>query len=447
MKIRLLLLTLFALAGSAAAQFTTVTGTVTDPNGIPYAFGTITPTLSYSGGTPMLNSVPYMQPSQAVNLDKNGSFTMTLADNTVLTPASTKWNFTVCSGAGTVQPAIGAGPVCFSLASPITISGSSQSISSNLNAAAVALTNAATSTGTNAANSGSAGAMATYLAASGSRAVSADQNLIDASNTLTYSGSGGITVSTGPVVATVGPFEGPAGTATSPTYASAAQPTAGLSFPSGGITLNAITGQTYNLKINNVAEVGIDNLNTYIKRLCDMVSFTNCIDFNTSGIITVNGSAGPIFHVTNNAVRVGTSDFTTAANTNLQTITGLSWTTPAVSGNYSFACDIMYSQATGNAAVAFGIQAATNSPTNINATGTMQTNTTAFTGGSLNGLNTTTATAIVSATPAATATIFNAHLGGSIEMSALANTFNIMVSTATSGDAVTVKRGSTCELF
>jgi len=139
------LLRLFALLFVPAlsfAQFTTVTGTVIDPNGLPYAGGTIAPTLVTSA-SPTLNGLPYTPPSQPAGLDANGKFTMQLADNTVLLPASTKWNFTVCSGTGTVNPAIGKGPVCFSLASPITISGSSQSISTQLQAAALALTNLA----------------------------------------------------------------------------------------------------------------------------------------------------------------------------------------------------------------------------------------------------------------------------------------------------------------
>jgi hypothetical protein len=145
------------------------------------------------------------------------------------------------------------------------------------------------------------------------------------------------------------------------------------------------------------------------------------------------------------------SDFTTAANTSLQTITGLSWTLPNLGTlSFTFACNLAYSQATGAAAVAFGIQAATNSPTNIFATGTQQITVGppgTYVSGTLPTLATTTATAIVSGTPGAQATNYTVHLGGRIENpAATANTFNIMVSTATSGDAVTVLRGSSCYL-
>jgi hypothetical protein len=128
------LVMLLFLALPAAAQFTTVTGTVTDPNGVPYAFGTITPILvTVSGsGTPTLGGFPYAAPTQPTGLDKNGSFVVNLGDNNVIVPAGSKWNFQVCSATGTVQPSGGKGPVCFQLAAPITITGASQSITANL---------------------------------------------------------------------------------------------------------------------------------------------------------------------------------------------------------------------------------------------------------------------------------------------------------------------------
>jgi hypothetical protein len=70
-----------------------------------------------------------------------------------------------------------------------------------------------------------------------------------------------------------------------------------------------------------------------------------------------------------NTIQVA-SDFTTANNTNLQTITGLTWNLlPGAAQNYRFVCYLAYSQAAALTAVAFGIQAATNNPTNIFATG------------------------------------------------------------------------------
>src|SRR6266702_4399623 len=104
---------LLLLASSALAQFTTVTGTVADPNGLPYAYGTISPLL-VTTDTPRFAATTqlYLSPSQASGLNSNGTFTMRLGDNTLLTPANTKWNFTVCSAAGSVPVSLGTGPVC-----------------------------------------------------------------------------------------------------------------------------------------------------------------------------------------------------------------------------------------------------------------------------------------------------------------------------------------------
>lgn len=147
-------------------------------------------------------------------------------------------------------------------------------------------------------------------------------------------------------------------------------------------------------------------------------------------------------------VRVA-SNFTTAANTNFQTITGLSFPIPAVADSYSFHCALSYSIATATAVVAFGIQAATNSPTNIFGNGTQQITVgppATFVTGTLPTLTTTTATSIVSGTPGAIANNYVVSLDGTIENPASLNTINIMVKTATAADAVTVLRGSYCSV-
>jgi len=173
--------------------------------------------------------------------------------------------------------------------------------------------------------------------------------------------------------------------------------------------------------------------------ILDIIDGAGTATFGNTTLLNANG----------NKVFV-TGNFTTAANTNLQTITGLTFNFPAVAKNWEFTCDLTYSQATGAAAVAFGIQAATNNPTNIYATGIEQITVgppaTVVTG-TLATLATTTATNIVSGTPGAQATNYTVHLGGMLELAASANAVNIMVSTATSGDAVTVLRGSSCRLF
>jgi hypothetical protein len=167
---------------------------------------------------------------------------------------------------------------------------------------------------------------------------------------------------------------------------------------------------------------------------------------NTTGGLGT-GTTG-ISHLKGNLVQVA-SNFTTAANTNLQTITGLVFNLPSVAANYSFHCSGSYSQATGTAAVSFGIQSATVAPTNIFVNGQIFTAAGTVTTGTQATITNTTATAVVSGTPAAIATNNNWQLDGTMEEPAndQGNVINIMVSTATSGDAVTVLRGSYCSLY
>jgi hypothetical protein len=137
-----------ALAASAAlGQFTTVTGTITDPNGLAYAFGTISPAL-VSSASPTLNGFAYTPPNLPTGLNSAGSFTMRLADNTQLSPGGSTWNFTVSCAAGCVPVAGGKGPVSFTVTG-ITISGASQSLTATLTAAAPALTNTIVGTAAN----------------------------------------------------------------------------------------------------------------------------------------------------------------------------------------------------------------------------------------------------------------------------------------------------------
>jgi predicted RecA/RadA family phage recombinase len=149
-------------------------------------------------------------------------------------------------------------------------------------------------------------------------------------------------------------------------------------------------------------------------------------------------------------VRVSGSDFTTAANTNLQAITGLTWTIPANTAlNIPFSCHILWSQATAANAVSFGIQDVTVAPTRIDVGGVMvvsATTGTAWQSGTLVALNSTTATAIVTGTPSAITTTWQAELHGVIEApsNASSSAINIMVKTANSANVVSVKRGSFC---
>jgi hypothetical protein len=149
----LLFFALLCASSSALAQnITTVTGTVADPNGLPYSNGSIQVQLIPIGTTP---SIPPPCNGQSANpcqvatfysgtLDVNGSFTMNLASNAALTPGGTQWQFTVNQTPG-VPPPIGFGPQSFSI--PITISGATQNVSATLSAVAPMLARVNSSSG------------------------------------------------------------------------------------------------------------------------------------------------------------------------------------------------------------------------------------------------------------------------------------------------------------
>jgi len=133
---------------SAFAQFTQVTGTITDPNGVPYTGiggGSIAATLIVPGNqSPTLNGASIAGVMSPVGLDSNGHFAIQLADNNVILPAGTQWQFQVQESPGEAPP-WGYGPVTFSVT--LTITGSSQNIGATLSAAAPPLTRATSSGG------------------------------------------------------------------------------------------------------------------------------------------------------------------------------------------------------------------------------------------------------------------------------------------------------------
>lgn len=120
----------------AEAQNTTiVTATITDPNGLPYSNAKVQAQLIPAGITPRIPppcngqsaSPCFVSGFTSATADVTGSFSMNLASNAVLTPGGTQWQFTV-NETGIAPPA-GTGPQ--SCTATITISGASQSISSN----------------------------------------------------------------------------------------------------------------------------------------------------------------------------------------------------------------------------------------------------------------------------------------------------------------------------
>src|ERR1700722_11829788 len=81
---------------SSFAQFTTVTATVTDPNGIPYAGGTMSAVLvPGAAGGYTLNGAPYSGCVGPATLDSTGKFTANFGDVTLITPGSPQWKITI----------------------------------------------------------------------------------------------------------------------------------------------------------------------------------------------------------------------------------------------------------------------------------------------------------------------------------------------------------------
>jgi hypothetical protein len=162
--------------------------------------------------------------------------------------------------------------------------------------------------------------------------------------------------------------------------------------------------------------------------------------------LTASGTAPPAANTTGGANFSGyvhgsntaqvAADFTSAVNTSLQTITGLSWNLDANAKKYSFHCSLMYSQATAAVAMQFGIQAATVSrpisPQRLEWTLRLPLTLQEFYRISRRRRQ----TAIVTFTPSAITTVFAGDLDGTIDLPANngGNVVNIMVQTSNSAD-------------
>ena len=146
-----------------------------------------------------------------------------------------------------------------------------------------------------------------------------------------------------------------------------------------------------------------------------------------------------------NTIRVS-SDFRTQA-AGLQSIAGLTWQLPAAALTYSFHCALSYSETGIVSAVTFGIGATQGSPVHLFANGNMQTGATAFSGGTLADMKPGAAAGIVSGTPSALKSDFTATLDGTIENGPAGDSVNIKVGAANASSAVTIRRGSYCQLF
>ena len=131
----------FLFPAAAFSQTTVVSGTVVDPNGVPYGNGTVTARLTAPGATVTINnqaqctaagagSAPCKLPIQGTvgptRMDATGTFSMTLYSNGSINPGGTQWVFTVAISPG-VLPPWGTGQQSFTAS--ITVAGATQSIS------------------------------------------------------------------------------------------------------------------------------------------------------------------------------------------------------------------------------------------------------------------------------------------------------------------------------
>jgi len=137
----LALLGLLSIAAGVRAQtIATMTGTIVDPVGIPYANGQVTINIAPPGVTS-----PFITATNAVILfpiltstNAAGSFSVQLLTNASISPGGTQYTFRICAAAP-IPPPLGTGNSCFTPA-PVTITASGD-LSATFNPSAPALAN------------------------------------------------------------------------------------------------------------------------------------------------------------------------------------------------------------------------------------------------------------------------------------------------------------------
>jgi hypothetical protein len=125
-----------------AVTYTNVTGTITDPNGLPYSFATINVQLAPAPPGAANCGTNTLQTLGKTAANASGFFQMALCPNASITPAGSQWQFNVSIAPGIPIPA-GTGPQSFSVL--ITIAGASQDVSTTLSSAAPALSHVTSS--------------------------------------------------------------------------------------------------------------------------------------------------------------------------------------------------------------------------------------------------------------------------------------------------------------
>lgn len=146
------------------------------------------------------------------------------------------------------------------------------------------------------------------------------------------------------------------------------------------------------------------------------------------------------------------NDVVLNADTALHVITGLSWTIPnTIVAAFRFKCDLIYSQATAAVLDAFGVQVTPTNPTSIVASANVQLTVgppSTYTSNSISLGATNVATNILTFTPGAITTNYNATITGTwVNPVNTTNTLQIMALTGAAADALTIRAGSSCDLW
>src|SRR5208337_2348160 len=143
-----IILCLFLILGfavlSEAQTYTTVTATVTSPNGVAYAYGSYGVTLiNTSGQQPLLGgNANFQQTFSGQAMTVAGALSIILPSVTAMTPSSgLQWQFNICANPASISAIFPTIPLpCFSYTTTgTTISGSSVNISGQLSGAAAVI--------------------------------------------------------------------------------------------------------------------------------------------------------------------------------------------------------------------------------------------------------------------------------------------------------------------
>lgn len=340
----------FLLPASTWAQTTSVSGTVTDPNGVPYAGGTVVMncvggcstvtitsqaqcTAAGAGSAPC--NLPFPGTVGPARLDATGSFTITLYSNTSINPGGSQWAFTVGLSPG-ILPPLGTGPQSYTV--NITVTGATQSVSSTLTAAAPSLIVAGFSPG---------GSTAFNKITSGTNTTAA--MVVSTGASLAPSGSGSVTSN----------FLTPAGTSGDcmDWGASGAPADAGAacnSFPA----LTGGTNSTATMVIGTGASLGVSGTGTNTATACSPAGVVGnaivwgaggtCADFGAAPLVSQNVIYATAFGVKADAHQVWDCGWTNSSSTVACTAGDVNFTTQAHVG------DIIWGVQTGNVFASVG---------------------------------------------------------------------------------------------